>query len=255
MKLGFCFLLKEGLSHCSLWEDFFRGAPFDAYGVYVHAKTSTPSPVLFGSCVDPDPLRTSWGDLSLIAATERLFSRAVGDGCDAMVLLSGDMLPLQSFAWIEKFCAHTRFSIQPRTGLTSRQTIANVERFSLISSYFHLPMNQLCKQNMFFVITRDHFRKVTDEFDIAGFPLRELADEYFWVNHLIRLGVEWSSSRVVFCNSDLTKTQALVMDLTLDLLSYCRLKEYAFIRKIVAIEPVVVEKLREIYSFDRQFMD
>ena len=162
MKLGFCFLIKEGLSHCSLWEDFFRGAPFDAYGVYVHAKTSVPFPVLFGSFVDPDPLSTSWGSQSLIAATERLFSRAVGDGCDAMILLSGDMLPLQSFAWVEKFCAQTRFSIQPWSGLTSRQISANIERFSLISSYFQLSVNQLKKQNMFFVITRDDFQKVID---------------------------------------------------------------------------------------------
>jgi len=253
MKLGFCFLIKEGLSHCSLWEDFFRGAPFDGYGVYVHAKTSTPFPVLFGSFVDPDPLSTSWGGQSLVAATQRLFSRAVGDGCDAMILLSGDMLPLQSFAWIEKFCAQTRFSIQPRSGLTTRQISANVERFSLISSYFQLSINQLKKQNMFFVITRDDFRKIVDESDIAEFPLKELADEYYWVNHVIRIGFNWSPSRVVFCNPDITKTQALVMDLTSDLLSYCHLREYAFIRKIASIELGVDEKLRQIYSLKSKF--
>ena len=97
MKLGFCFLIKDGLSQLSLWERFLAPALPGAFGIYVHAKTPSPSPVLEGSCVDPSPLATAWGEKSLVAATERLFAAAIDDGCDAMVLLSGDMLPLQPF--------------------------------------------------------------------------------------------------------------------------------------------------------------
>ena len=248
MKLGFCFLVKEGLSHCSLWESFFASVSPDAYGVYVHAKNSAPHPVLVGSCVDPAPIHTAWGDRSLVAASQRLLSMAIDDDCDSMVLLSGDMLPLQSFRWIQEFCGQTRFSVQPQVGLSERQIKANVKRFSLLSDYLCLSVEMLKKQNMFFSIKRDDFLKIVVEAEISEFPLHELADEYYWINHLIRIGAEWKSSNVVFCNSDPTKTQALVLNLTPDLLDSCFSDGYAFIRKIADINAGVIRDLRLIYS-------
>ena len=135
-----------------LWERFLAPAPLGSFGIYVHAKTATPWPILINSCVDPSPLFTSWGNVSLVAATKRLFDAAVDDGCDAMVLVSGDMLPLQTFDWIRAFSEETRFSLQPSHGLTQRQSLANSQRFQQISPYFQLPVKQLRKQNMFFVI-------------------------------------------------------------------------------------------------------
>ena len=248
MKLGFCFLVKEGLSHCSLWESFFASVSPDAYGVYVHAKNSAPHPVLVGSCVDPAPIKTAWGDRSLVAATQRLFSMAIDDDCDSMILLSGDMLPLQSFRWIQEFCGQTRFSVQPQVGLSERQIKANIKRFSLLSTYLCLPTSELKKQNMFFSIKRDDFLKIASEAKISEFPLYELADEYYWINHLIRIGAEWKSSNVVFCNPDPTKTQSLVLNLTSELLRCCFSDGYAFMRKIVDINVGVIRDLKRIYS-------
>ena len=248
MKLGFCFLVKEGLSHSSLWELFFASVSPDAYGVYVHAKTSAPHPVLVGSCVDPAPIKTAWGDRSLVVATQRLFSMAIDDDCDSMVLLSGDMLPLQSFSWIQEFCAQTRLSVQPQVGLSERQVKANVQRLSLLVAYLRLPLDELKKQNMFFSIKRDDFLKIVSEAEISEFPLYELADEYYWINHLIRIGAEWKSSKVVFCNPDPTKTQALMLNLTSELLRSCFSNGYAFIRKIAGIDSEAVRDLRRIYS-------
>ena len=248
MKLGFCFLVKEGLSHCSLWESFFAAVPPNAYGVYVHAKNSSPHPVLVGSWVDPAPINTAWGDRSLVAATQRLLLTAIDDDCDAMVLVSGDMLPLQSFRWIQEFCGQTRFSVQPQVGLSERQIRANVKRYSLLSNYLCLPASELKKQNMFFSIKRDDFLKIVSEAEISEFPLYELADEYYWINHLIRIGAEWRSSKVVFCNPDPTKTQALMLNLTSELLRSCFSNGYAFIRKIAGIDSEAIRDLRRIYS-------
>ena len=211
-------------------------------------RTAPLTPILIGSCVDPVPIHTAWGDRSLVAATQRLFSMAVDDDCDSMVLLSGDMLPLQSFRWIQEFCGQTRFSVQPQVGLSERQIKANVRRFSLLSDYLCLSVEVLKKQNMFFSIKRDDFLKIVAEAKISEFPLHELADEYYWINHLIRIGSEWKSSNVVFCNPDPTKTQALVLNLTPDLLSSCFSEGYAFIRKIADIDVAAMRDLKRIYA-------
>ena len=248
MKLGFCFLIKDGLSQLSLWERFLAPAPMGSFGVYVHAKTSTPSPVLKGSRVDPFPLMTAWGDNSLVAATQRLFSAASDDGCDAMVLVSGDMLPLQSFDWICAFCARTRIGLQPRQGLNQRQIRANAERFARIAPYFGLPLDRLRKQNMFFAIRRDAVCRIAATTSLEAFPLEQLADEYYWVNHLIRIDAEWQPSNVVFCNPDPTRTQALPMTLTSELLQDCRAAGFAFIRKITGVDAAVAAHLQAIYD-------
>ena len=149
---------------------------------------------------------------------------------------------------IQEFCGQTRFSVQPQVGLSVRQIKANVKRFSLLSDYLCLSVEALKKQNMFFSIKRDDFLKIVAAAEISEFPLYELADEYYWINHLIRIGVEWKSSNVVFCNPDPTKTQALVLNLTPDLLSSCFSEGYAFIRKMVDLDAGVIRDLKCIYS-------
>ena len=248
MKLGFCFLVKEGLNHVSLWESFLRPIPPGSAGIYVHAKTPTPWPVLNGAWIDPAPLETAWGERSLVEATQRLFVAAINDGCDAMVLLSGDMLPLHPFSWIQAFCRQTRLALQPRHGLSERQVRANAERFVQIAPYFGLSVDQLRKQNMFFVIQREAICRIIESASVDDFPLLQLADEYYWVNHLIRIGAEWQSSNVVFCNSDPTRTQAKVMELTPALLESCRNDGYGFIRKITSLDDQVRADLQAVYE-------
>ena len=216
-------------------------------GVYVHAKTSAPAPILDGAWVDPSPLNTAWGDRSLVAATQRLFMAAIDDGCDAMVLLSGDMLPLQSLDWVQHFCCQNRFSVQPREGLSERQALANARRFEQIAPYFGMEVERLRKQNMFFVIQRHDAIRVMDVARLDRFPLTQLADEYYWINHLIRLDADWLESNVLYCNPDLTRTQALNLRLTTDLLKTCRGKNYAFIRKIGDLDPQVKMELEACY--------
>lgn len=248
MKVGFCFLLKEGLSHSLLWQQFLLSASPDSYGLYVHAKTPNPSPVLPGSRIDRSPLPTVWGDRSLVEATQRLFLMAVEDDCDAMVLVSGNMLPLQPFGWIKDFCRVTRCSVQPLFGLNERQISANAKRFELISPYLQLPIEMLRKQNMFFVMTREDFCRINQHANLAGFPLQSLSDEYYWVNHLIRIEAQWLPSKVIFCNPDPTRTQALAMDLTPELLASSRADGYGFIRKVISIDDQAVVDLRSVYA-------
>ena len=247
VKLGFCFLIKEGLSHVSLWTRFLGASPPGSFGIYVHAKRSDPWPVIDGAWIDPSPLTTSWGDRSLVAATQRLFVAAIDDGCDAMVLVSGDMLPLQSFDWIQAFCRQTRVSVQPRLGLSARQLQANAQRFEEIAPYFGLELVQLRKQNMFFVIQAEAAARIMETARVDDFPLLQLADEYYWVNHLIRTRADWHASNVVYCNPDPTRTQALNLRLTSDLLRTCCEQGYAFIRKIQSLDHQMITELEACY--------
>ena len=164
-----------------------------------------------------------------------------------MVLLSGDMLPLQSFDWVKHFCRQNRFSLQPREGLCERQILANAKRFQQLAPYFGLEVEQLRKQNMFFVIQRQDAIEIMDAARLDGFPLMQLADEYYWINHLIRMNAEWHESNVVYCNPDPTRTQALNLDLTAELLGKCQQRNYAFIRKIQTLDPQVQMDLEALY--------
>ena len=109
-------------------------------------------------------------------------------------------------------------------------------------------MDQLRKQNMFFVILREVICRIIESASVDYFPLLQLADEYYWVNHLIRIGAEWQSSNVVFCNSDPTRTQAKVMELTPALLESCRNDGYGFIRKITSLDDQVRADLQAVYE-------
>lgn len=245
--IGFCFLVKDKVDFLPLWDAFFAAAAPREAKCYVHAKTSQPKFVPEQAWVDPDPLPTAWGDRSLVMATRRLFETAWLDGCSSFVLLSGDMLPLQPFSVIQNCCRRTVFSLQPKDGLTPRQAVANQQRFAQIAPWFDLNVEGLRKQNMFFALASKDYEALR-HYDPSDFPLEQLADEYFWVNALICSGVPISNVRFVFCNPDLTRTQALPfrLEVSSHLLDQCR--DYCFIRKIVDVSPGADIWLRQMYA-------
>ena len=223
------------------------GVPQDQVRCYVHAKSARPEPVFSDAWVEPDPLPTAWGCLSLVLASRRLFEQAWADGCTAMVLLSGDMLPLKSFQEIRQICCETQLSLQPRAGLNERQQAANQRRFREIAPWFGCDHSVLRKQNMFFAVTAADYALLR-QFDPSSFPLEKLADEYFWVNCFVRLGYEVCDNRFLFCNPDLTRTQAASFHLDETLLAECWGGGYCFIRKVVSVSPWADERLRSVYA-------
>ena len=214
---------------------------------YVHAKTSQPDAFPVGSLVDAEPIPTAWGSLSLVLATRRLFEKAWQDGCTSMLLLSGDMLPLQSFQAIERTCCQTQMSLQPCTGLNERQRRANDQRYSTIAPWFGLSKAALRKQNMFFAMSSEDYALVRD-LDPSVFPLKKLADEYFWVNGLISRGRVVRPHSFVYCNPDPTFTQAASFDLDEALLQHCLQGGYLFVRKVTSLDPSADARLRQMYA-------
>lgn len=231
MKLGYCFLVKEALHFQPLWQAFFSGVDPSHYRVYLHGKHGAIPCELPGAWVDPEPLATAWGSLSLVQASKRLFERAFAEGCDSLLLLSGDMLPLWRYSTIANRCRSSRFSLQPTKGLNLQQQEANQARFEAIGAHLKMPVRQLRKQNMFFAISSHNYAKVRQE-PIEAFPLAELADEYYWINQLRRLGHRSRDGRYVYCNPDSSRTQAVSLVLDPTTLRRCRSQGYLFLRKV-----------------------
>ncbi len=251
MAIGFCFLIKDSVNNLDLWTAFFQGTSSSQYRIYVHAKTSSPRAVPCGAVVDCDPLPTAWGELSLVMATHRLFDQASRDGCTSMILLSGDMIPLWSFERIHEHCQSTRFSLQPAEGLTERQSRKNAERYGQMAPWLGLDASQMMKQNMFFSISSADYQSVRG-LSLRDCPLKQLADEYYWVNVLIASRRTVRDDRFLYCNPDPTRTQACALDLTPGLLSECRKSGYLFIRKVSTVHSVSASILKDIYKqFER----
>ena len=247
MAIAFCFLVKDSVNNLDLWSTFFERVGPSKFRIYVHAKTPFPSAVPDGAVIDSDPLPTSWGDLSLVLATRRLFDQAVKDGCNSMVLLSGDMLPLWPFERIQESCQSTRFSLQPTEGLTERQASANAARYAQMAPWLGLDISQMMKQNMFFSMSSSDYQSVRG-FPLSGCPLKQLTDEYYWVNALKVTQRTVSSDSFLYCNPDRTRTQACPLALTTELLVECRQSRYLFIRKVATVDVASASFLKEIYE-------
>ena len=121
MKIGFCFLVKEGISNEHYWSHFFKSAKKDNYKIYVHAKTPFVNTTLENIFIDPNPLHTEWSSISLVHATKKLIDIAFNDQCDSVVFLSGDSLPLWNFKVIHRLCSETIFSLQSEENLNQKQ--------------------------------------------------------------------------------------------------------------------------------------
>ena len=247
MAIGFCFLIKDSVNNLDLWTAFFQGTSSSQYRIYVHAKTSSPRAVPCGAVVDCDPLPTAWGELSLVMATHRLFDQASRDGCTSMILLSGDMIPLWSFERIHEHCQSTRFSLQPAEGLTERQSRKNAERYGQMAPWLGLDASQMMKQNMFFSISSADYQSVRG-LSLRDCPLKQLADEYYWVNALTASGRTVRADDFLYCNPEPTRTQACGLNLTPELLSECRQRGYLFVRKVAQVESDSASLLKEIYQ-------
>ena len=86
------------------------------------------------------------------------------------------------------------------------------------------------------------------DLDPSDFPLKKLADEYFWVNALICRGRSIDPHHFVYCNPDPTCTQAASFDLDEALLEHCFQSGYLFVRKVTSLDPPTDARLRQMYA-------
>jgi len=90
----------EDIVCINAWRAFFRDASENSYSIYIHSKHGIQQSDLSGSNILPTQ-PTQWGHFSLVEVQQALFCKAYEDPENyKFVLLSGDSIPLYSFATI-----------------------------------------------------------------------------------------------------------------------------------------------------------
>jgi len=279
MKIGFCFLIKQYITYPELWLPFFDGHE-DEYGIYIHCKRAPhgpgykgiqktgkgyPGEVLPGDvhllCRSTDLsakakiasklINTKWGGSSLVQATISLFEDAYNDGCDYIILVSGDMIPLCSFEQLKSITDSTAFT-SPEREIMNRWQEGRMHR-----RYYGPRNHQVSeivpefrdykKQNMFFGITAKDYKSVNwQQYFDKYFTNYCCPDEHFWINILSALNIEYNNTNFVHVSNDVGSTQARSWTLTDKLIDDT---ECYFIRKVHrGIEVDVLDRMKQIYK-------
>jgi hypothetical protein len=120
-KIAFLFLLYDGLSHPTIWRDYFKRAGSGEYSVHIHTKAQKSTPPAPWTSNDKHvhlvrTVPTTWGGIGLVHATLQLLSGALQDPDNTMFfLVSGSCLPVKHFPYlynkIIKEDTRSRFSV------------------------------------------------------------------------------------------------------------------------------------------------
>lgn len=94
--IGFLFLSYQDITQKTMWSQFFSAAPKDQYLCFVHRKDGETTSWLPNSTCIPT-MESAWGAWSLVEIEFALYRKAIDAGCDHVILLSGDCVPLVTF--------------------------------------------------------------------------------------------------------------------------------------------------------------
>ena len=103
MKLAFCFLSYKDIEQQAVWKTFFEMGNKDQYVIYLHRSDGIHESSLPDCKVIPT-IPTRWGKFSLLQAQQNMYNEAFCDPTvHKFILLSGDSIPLYSFAKIYQY--------------------------------------------------------------------------------------------------------------------------------------------------------
>lgn len=99
-KIAFIFLTIGEIKQYKIWELFFKSGK-DRYNIYVHPKFPDQINSFFNKYIIKKLVPTSWGDVSLVKATNILIEEALKDTSNKkIVLVSDSCIPIKSFDYI-----------------------------------------------------------------------------------------------------------------------------------------------------------
>jgi hypothetical protein len=252
MKIGFCFLTYGSIKHESLWEEFFRPANPDSYQIYIHAKDRDLCKTqLKGARIIRFPKATNYADISLVRATLYLFEKASEGGCNYMILLSEDSIPLMSFRQVGRRMTGSQFVVQNRNLISDKSADHNRKNYKLVSPYIRRTMtfDRFQKQNMFFVISNGDLQVFLKKDYTCYFKHLYAPDEYFFINMFQHLGLKYRSGRVMLANEqNEIKTKSKQWNLTLPVLQRVMRMDYMFVRKVASVSSAGEQQLVRLYQ-------
>jgi len=102
-KIALCFLSYNDIEQQAVWSAFLKDIGFDKYAIFIHRADGMQSTWMPNATLIPTK-STAWGGFSLVEVQQDLFNEAFRDPfITKFVLLSGDTVPLYSFAVIYEF--------------------------------------------------------------------------------------------------------------------------------------------------------
>ena len=233
-KIGFCFLIYDEIYNQKLWKEFFKNIPKNEYGIYIHSKKKI-NKDLPNSKNYINFIETKWGDISLVHATYFIFRQAFLDGCDYLLLLSGDTIPLGKFNYVKDHLNSSIFSVQPKQLNTEKQNNFNMNVYKRLGKQItnNIDFNNFKKQNMFFGITKEDYEKIYTVRDkICLFKNCCCPDEYYFINIFTLLNLKYKDNYIFVNNDSKSNTQSKLFKF--DEIKYSSIKKenFLFVRKI-----------------------
>jgi hypothetical protein len=210
MKIAFCFLTYENLDRPDIWNSFFKNADLKKYSAVIHPKNilainnfQYDFPV---STVKNIIYTKNKTDISIIRATIRLLETAYKDEeITHFLFLSQSCMPLYDFDTIYKIVTHS-----------DRSIISNIknnkkERYFQLSKELqkYMSYEKFTKQQPNMMLVRQDVYKIIQNQNLVNhFNNMTCPDEHYFVNILILLGSDIIFNQIVFCNFNLSFTQA-----------------------------------------------
>ena len=101
-KIAFCFLTIGDINHHEIWYEFFKNNK-DKISIYVHPKHKDLVKSFFKDYIIKENIKTGWGNISLVDATNLLIKNALIDYNNyKIILVSDSCIPIKSFDYIYK---------------------------------------------------------------------------------------------------------------------------------------------------------
>lgn len=104
--IGFLFMSYQDIEQRDVWSHFFSTAHSDQYRCFVHRKDGVTTTWLPNSMCIPT-IKSEWGTWSLVEIEFALYRQAISAGCNYIILLSGDTVPLVTFDCLPSLMENT----------------------------------------------------------------------------------------------------------------------------------------------------
>tara|TARA_R110002167_G_scaffold337281_1_gene544750 strand:- start:307 stop:1158 length:852 start_codon:yes stop_codon:yes gene_type:complete len=203
MKIGFCFIVKHNIEYENIWARFFQKYSPSQYGIYVHPKHLHGFECNIDNVnVTENWVKTDWGARSLTQASINVLQDAVDDGCDYLVLLAGDTVPICSFNDILNMSSHSAFATYPCPAPASKRVMHARWRGTSREFKEKYPIERWVKQNMFFSMLAEDFNTIISAGMWANhFPRTRITDEHFFINSCKFLNISYKElPNLVVCS-------------------------------------------------------
>ena len=164
-KIGYCILLKDEFPTDSIWEQFFEKIPNKRYKIAIHSKIDLsefvdPSLKIINSAVVVPRVETRWGHYSIVKAQVNTLRECLKDPhVDRLCFISGNCIPIKSFANSIKFLEKNNKSIFSQFNMTVR-----FPRFDELLKH-GIDKDDVGFHHQWCVLRRSHAQLIVDKYD------------------------------------------------------------------------------------------